>query len=78
MTMKPAEINDSVPTEDNIAEAVTKLRRNRSGGPSRIRSEHLKGWLAAAKRGGPAEEKGEEKTDVEEEGGEPWGKKWSR
>ena len=30
--MKPAEIDDSVPTEDDIAEAVTKLRRNRSGG----------------------------------------------
>ena len=50
--MKPAEIDNSVPTEDEIAEAVTKLRRNRSGGPSRIRTEHLKGWLAAAKRGG--------------------------
>ena len=40
------------------------------GGPSRIRTEHLKGWLAAAKRGGLAEEKGEGKTEAEEEGGE--------
>ena len=32
VTVKPAEINDSVPTEDEIAEAVTKLRRNLSGG----------------------------------------------
>ena len=37
VTVKPAEIDDSVPTEDKIADAVTKLRRNRSGGPSRIR-----------------------------------------
>ena len=59
VTVKPTEIDDSVPTEDEIAEAVTKLRRNRSGGPSWIRAEHLKGWLAAAKRGGLAEEKGE-------------------
>ena len=66
MTVKPAEIDDSVPTEDDIAEAVTKLRRNRSGGPSRIRAEHLKGWLAAAKIEGLAEEKGEEKGEAEE------------
>ena len=70
MTVEPAGIDESVPTEDKIAEAVTKLRRNRSGGPSRIRAEHLKGWLAAAKRGGLVEEKGEEKTEAEEEGGE--------
>ena len=74
MTVKPDEIYDLVPTEDEIAEAVTKLRRDRSGGPSRIRAEHLKGWLAAAKRGGLAEEKGEEKTEAEEEGEELWGK----
>ena len=69
VTVKPAEINDLVPTEDEITEAVTKLRRNRSGGALQIRAEHLKGWLLAAKRGGLAEEKGEEKTKAEEEGG---------
>ena len=74
VTVKPAEIDNSVPTEDYIAEAVTKLRRNRSGGPSRIRAEHLKGWLAAAKRGGLAEEKGKEKSEAEEEGKELLGK----
>ena len=63
-----------MPTEDYIAEAVTKLRRNRSGGPSRIPTEHLKGWLAAAKRRGLAEKKGKEKSEAEEEGGELWGK----
>ena len=52
VTVEPALIDDSVPTEDEIEAAVKKLRRNRSGGPSRIRTEHIKGWLAAAKRGG--------------------------
>ena len=68
VTVEPAEIDDSVPTEDEIAAAVTKLRRNRSGGPSQIRAEHLKGWLAAAKRGEVAEEKGKKKTEAEKEG----------
>ena len=37
-------------------------------------AEHLKGWLAASNRGKLAEEKGEEKTAAEEEGGDLWGK----
>ena len=65
VTVEPALIDNSVPTEDEIAAAVKKLRRNRSGEPSRIRAEHIKGWLAAARRGGVAEEKGKEKTEVE-------------
>ena len=73
MTVNPSDIDDLVPTEDDIAEAVKKLRRNRSGGALRIRPEHLKGWLAAAKIGELAEEKGEEKTEEEEEGGDLWG-----
>ena len=52
MTVEPTLIDDSVPTEDDIEAAVKKLRRNRSGGTSRIRAEHIKGWLAAARRGG--------------------------
>ena len=74
VTVTPSEIDDSVPTEDEIAEAVKKLRRNRSGGPSRIRAEHLKGWITAAKRGELVEEKGKENTEDEVEGGELWGK----
>ena len=70
----PSDVDDSVPTEDKIAEAVKKLRRNRSGGAPGIRAEHLKGWLAAANRRKMAEEKGEEKTEAEEEGGDLWGK----
>ena len=74
VTVTPSEIDDSVTTEDEIAEAVKKLRRNRSGGSSRIRAEHLKWWPAAAKRGELAEEKGKEKMETEEEGRELWGK----
>ena len=74
VTVNPSKIDDSVPTENEIAEAVKKLRRNRSGWPSRIRAEHLKWWLVASKRGELAKEKGEEKTEAEEEGGELWGK----
>ena len=39
-----------------------------------MRAEHLKGWLAASNRRKLAEEKGEEKTEAEEEGGDLWGK----
>ena len=34
VTVTPVEVDDSVPTEDKIEEAVKKLRRNRSGGLS--------------------------------------------
>ena len=39
-----------------------------------VRKPQTKGWLTAAKRGEMAEEKGEEKTEAEEEGGDLWGK----
>ena len=55
VTVTPADVDNSVPKEDEIAEAVKKLRRNRSGGPSGMRAEHLKGWLAASNRGKLAE-----------------------
>ena len=72
--MEPANIDDSVPTEDEVEEAVKKLRWNRSGVPSGIRAENIKGWLAAARRGGMAEEQGKTKTAAVEEGEELWGK----
>ena len=74
VTVDPTHIDDSVPTENEIEAAVKKIRRNRLGGPSRIRTEHVKGWLVAAKRGGMAEEKGKAKTVTEEEGEDLWGK----
>ena len=51
-----------MPDEGGIEWAVKRLRNNRAGGSSRMRAEHLKGWLAAARRG----EKGE---TVDKEGG---------
>ena len=39
-----------------------------------MRAEHLKGWLAASNRGKMASEKGEDKMEEEEEGGDLWGK----
>ena len=62
--------------EDEIEYAVKKLRRNRSGGPSGMQDDHLKGWLTASNGGKMAAEKGEEKTEEEEEEevGGLWGK----
>ena len=51
VTIKPVEVDDSVPTEDEIEDAVKNLRQNSSRGPSGMRAEHLKGWLTASKRG---------------------------
>ena len=58
VTVTLADVDDSVPMEDDIADAVKKLRWNRSGGASGIRNEHLKGWLAAFNKGNMVEEKG--------------------
>ena len=69
VTVRQVKVDDLVPTEDKIEEAVKKLRRNRSGGLSGMRSENLKGWLKASKREKRAAEKEEEKTEGEE--GEP-------
>ena len=51
VTVAPVEVNDLVPTEDEIEDAVKKLKRNRSGGPSGMQAEHLEWWLAASNRG---------------------------
>ena len=69
VTVRPVQVDDLVPTENEIKEAVKKLRRNRSVGPLWMRSKHLKGRLAASKREKrEAAEKGEGKTDGEEGG----------
>ena len=60
-----------MPTEDEIKEPVKNLLRNRSGGQSVMRAEHLKGWLAASKqKKREAAEEGEGNTDDEEGGPE--------
>ena len=61
--IEPFAVEDRVPEEGDIEWAVKLLRNNRAWGPSRIRAEDLKGWLAAARRG---EKKGE---TAEKEGG---------
>ena len=38
VTVTPAEVDDSVSMEDEIEDAVKKLRGNRSGGPSGMRA----------------------------------------
>jgi hypothetical protein len=47
----PVEVPDDIPSKGEIANAVKRLRNNRSGGPLGIRGEHLKGWLAAPEAG---------------------------
>ena len=44
-------MEDGVPTEAEIEWVVKRLRNNRAGGPSRMRAEDLKGWIAATRRG---------------------------
>ena len=67
--VNPVPVDDSVPTEEEIEGAVKHLLRNRSGGPSGMRAEHLKRWLAAAKRRKrEAEDEGEGTTEGEEGG----------
>ena len=63
-------VDDSVPTEDEIEWAVTRLRNHRSGGPTGRRAEHLKRWLATAQRAKKEKEKAEteESTAAEREG----------
>ena len=50
VAIKPFVVKDSVPEEGGIEWAVKRLHNNRSGGPSRILAEHIKGWIAAARR----------------------------
>ena len=57
-------MDNSVPIEDEIEGAVKCLRNHRSGGILGMRSEHLKGWLAAARKKEKEEaEAGKETTD---------------
>ena len=49
MAIKPFMFKDVVPEEGEIECAVKRLCNNRSGGASRMRAEHIKVWLAAAR-----------------------------
>ena len=50
MEIERFKVEDKVPDEGGIEWAVKRLCNNRSGGTSWMRTEHLKGWLAAARR----------------------------
>ena len=43
-------VDDLVPTEDKIECAVKRLRNHRSRGTSGMRANHLKRWLAEARK----------------------------
>ena len=62
ISVQPLPVDDLVPMEDNIEWVVTQLRNHRSKGPSGMRAEHLKRWLATARK----DEKEKEKSEKEE------------
>ena len=46
----PAAVEDRIPGEEEMAQAVRILKRCRSGGPSGMRAEDPKEWLGEAPR----------------------------
>ena len=72
VAIEPFKVKDSVPENGGIEWAVKRLRNNRSGWPSQIQAEHIKGWLAAAKRaekGDTAAAEGDKRAMGTEKGG---------
>lgn len=47
--VSPFDVNDQVPDEKEIEEAVRRMRRGKAPGPSGLRAEDLKRWLANAR-----------------------------
>jgi hypothetical protein len=47
----PFEVNDKVPSEEEMGDAVDRMKVRKAPGPSGLRAEHLKEWQAAAIRG---------------------------
>ena len=67
-------MDDLVPTEDKIEWAAKLLCNHRSVGPLGMRADHLKGWLAAARKKEKEEAvAGEEKTEGNRGGGGVYG-----
>ena len=66
ISVEPFLVDDLVPTEDEIEWVVKRLQNHRSRGPSGMWAEHLKGWIAAAKRK-EREEAATEKEHLAEE-----------
>ena len=48
--VQPVSIKDGPPDVGEIAVSVRKLQSSRVGRPSRMKAEHFKAWLLAAKR----------------------------
>ena len=67
ISVHPFTVEDLVPTEDEIEWAVMRLRNHRSGGPSGMRAEHLKRWLATAQKDEKEKAEKDEATTTEME-----------
>ena len=50
ISIRPFQVDALVPEEGEIEWAFKQLCNNRSGGPSGMRVEHIKRWLAAARK----------------------------
>ncbi len=44
----PYDIDDSIPSRDEIKEATSRLKNNKAPGPSGMRAEHIKDWVKLA------------------------------
>ena len=50
ISIRPFQVDDSVPEEGEIKWAFKRLRNNRSGGLLGMRAEHIKRWFTAARK----------------------------
>jgi hypothetical protein len=46
----PFEVKDGVPSAEEVEDAVLGLKSKKAPGPTGMRAEHLKEWLAAARK----------------------------
>ena len=66
ISVEPLPVDESVPMEDDIKWEVSQPQNHCSGGPSGMRFEHLKGWLAASKKKEREEYAAEKEHPIEE------------
>ena len=67
------QVEDSVPTEDEIESAVKRFRKFCSGRPSGMRADNLKRWLEEVRKEEAAAEKTTAAEGVVTVIGGPWG-----
>ena len=53
--IEPFAVDDGPPTEEEVAEAVRKLKNRKAAGATGIKAEHLKSWLREARPEGDVE-----------------------